>query len=333
MRGLADQHDARVADALEQRPQIGRLDVRERLARPAISRAIRASSAGSGRAGLGGSGWSSGRSGSQPSSPTSGTKRTSSSSSVSNSLLRHPRDADQLLRPRSMAPTGITRRPPIFELLLQRLRHARPAGGDDDRVVRRVLRPAERAVAVQHVHVVAACGGECLGGLVRQLTVALDRVDAARDPREHGGGVAGAGADLEHGFAARELQRLRHQRDDVGLRDRLAFLDRQRRVLVGELVQSRRQEGLARDVAHGVEHERVAHAARAIWRSTIAWRRALKSGSCFRNPSMVKSSSCRDRSETIRGITQSAGGARCRPVDRDRIGWSPELHALDEVAG
>ena len=37
--------------------------------------------------------------------------------------------------------------------------------------------------------------------------------------------------------------------------------DRQRAVLVGELLETRRDEDLARHLVHGLEHARVAHAA------------------------------------------------------------------------
>ena len=52
------------------------------------------------------------------------------------------------------------------------------------------------------------------------------------------------------------------QRDDVGLRDRLARLDRQRRVLVGELLQALAQKLLARHAAHGGQDPGIPDAAR-----------------------------------------------------------------------
>ena len=61
----------------------------------------------------------------------------------------------------------------------------------------------------------------------------LDRVDLGHDLRQHRGLVAGAGADLEHAAAGRRPASASViQRDDVGLRDRLAVADRQRAVLV-----------------------------------------------------------------------------------------------------
>src|SRR2546430_5725221 len=52
---------------------------------------------------------------------------------------------------------------------------------------------------------------------------------------------------------------LDHQRDDVGLRDRLAFPDRQRAVFVGELFKPGLDEGFTRNTAHGVQHASITH--------------------------------------------------------------------------
>ena len=76
------------------------------------------------------------------------------------------------------------------------------------------------------------------------------------------GGVARAGADLQQPVAGLERGGLEHQADDVGLGDGLALGDRQGAVVVGELAQRPGHEGLARDLAQGVEHARIAHAAR-----------------------------------------------------------------------
>jgi hypothetical protein len=57
------------------------------------------------------------------------------------------------------------------------------------------------------------------------------------------------------------LGRLDHQRDDVWLRNRLALTDRQRPILIGELLEPRLDEGFARHAPHGLEDAAVAHAA------------------------------------------------------------------------
>src|SRR5690606_35670543 len=70
-----------------------------------------------------------------------------------------------------------------------------------------------------------------------------------------------AGADLEHAVVRFDLGGLRHQRHDVGLRDGLARADRQRAVLVGEILHAGADETLARHRAHRGQHARVADAA------------------------------------------------------------------------
>jgi hypothetical protein len=112
------------------------------------------------------------------------------------------------------------------------------------------------------VHVIVMQIGQRPGRLLGELADALDRVDLAGDFGEHGRRVAGAGTDLQHPFAALERQRLDHEGDDVGLRDRLPLGDRQRRVVIGEFAQPLGQKGFARHRAHGIEHQVRAHAAR-----------------------------------------------------------------------
>jgi hypothetical protein len=147
------------------------------------------------------------------------------------------------------------------QLVEQRRRRLRPAGGDQDRVERRPLGPAQRAVAGAHLDGGGAVRLEPPARQCGQRGVPLDRADFAGDAREHGGGVARAGADLEHAVAGADPRRLDHARDDVRLRDRLPVRDRQRRVLVGEFAHPGLEERLARHLAHRREHARVAHAA------------------------------------------------------------------------
>ena len=125
-----------------------------------------------------------------------------------------------------------------------------------------MLRPALGSVAVQNMHVVIAEIGQRGGGLLGQLADALDRVDVAGDLGEDGRRIARSGSDLEHLFAALERQGFGHECDDIGLGDRLLFVDRQRAIVVGKLAQLFRQERLARHAAHGVENQFGAHAAR-----------------------------------------------------------------------
>jgi hypothetical protein len=92
--------------------------------------------------------------------------------------------------------------------------------------------------------------------------MALDGVDLARDPAQDRGGIARARADFEHLVAGLKFEQLDHAGDDVRLRDGLAGLDRQRRILVGKLGEMLRYEGLSRHFAHRGEDQRIGDAAR-----------------------------------------------------------------------
>jgi len=50
-------------------------------------------------------------------------------------------------------------------------------------------------------------------------------------------------------------ERFRHERNDVWLRDCLAFLDRKRRILIGKFAKLIGQEGLAGNRAHGIQDQ------------------------------------------------------------------------------
>ena len=92
----------------------------------------------------------------------------------------------------SSLPTGITSRPPGASCCSSASGTCGTARRDGDRVVGRVLGPAERAVAVQHVDVVVAEPLEPLARFGRERLEPLHREHLARDPAEHGGGVARA---------------------------------------------------------------------------------------------------------------------------------------------
>ena len=90
--------------------------------------------------------------------------------------------------------------------------------------------------------------------LRRELLDDLDAIDPGRKAGEHRGLVAEAGADVEDAVARPDIEQIRHQGDDVGLRDRLAESYRQGRVEVGEGAHFGRDELVARHLCHRVEH-------------------------------------------------------------------------------
>ena len=148
------------------------------------------------------------------------------------------------------------------ELPLQRVGDMRTAGGDDDGLERRLLGQALGAVGADDFGIGVAEPLQPGGGELRQRRVSLDGEHlvghAAHDRR----GVARSGADLEHRVAWLDLGKLDHAGDDIRLRDGLARLDGQRRILVDELLEMLRHEGLARHRAHGFKQERIVNAAR-----------------------------------------------------------------------
>src|SRR2546427_1078552 len=122
--------------------------------------------------------------------------------------------------------------PALGELLEERRWHRGAAGGDQDPVERRLVRPPERPAANADPHVRVAELLEEGTGTLREARQPLDRAHAARQLGEHRRLVARARADLEHLLAPRELEELRHERDDVGLGDGLLLADRERVVTV-----------------------------------------------------------------------------------------------------
>src|SRR6185312_1294447 len=136
--------------------------------------------------------------------------------------------------------------PRRFELREQGLRLGRRRRRDQNAVERRLLRPPFRAVSEARDDVAELQRLEARLGLAHQRAVALDGVDEPREPGEHGRLVAGTGADLEHAGARLDHQRLGHQRDDVGLADRLATGDGQGGVLPRPILEELRREEVAR---------------------------------------------------------------------------------------
>ena len=162
-------------------------------------------------------------------------------------------DPDELLAP-GLGPDRDDQPAALGELLQQRLRYRRPARGHDDGVEGCGFRVPERAVTPHDVRVVVAQAIEhrpCPRG---QRLVALDRPHVRRHPAQHRGAVAGPGPHLQHPVVRSDLGRLGHDGDDVGLRDGLALRDRERVVVVGELGQVVGQEPFAGHRAHGPQH-------------------------------------------------------------------------------
>ena len=134
---------------------------------------------------------------------------------------------------------------------------------DGDRLEGSPLGDAATAVADRELDVGDRQRGQRFAGAEGQRRVALDADHLGRQQREHAGGVAGAGPDLEHPLGAAQRQRLADRGDDPGLGDRLLLGDRQGRVVVGAVPQARRHERLSRHLSHRRQHPLVGDAAAA----------------------------------------------------------------------
>ena len=75
--------------------------------------------------------------------------------------------------------------------------------------------------------------------------------------------VAAAGANFEDRFGALELERFRHERGHVGLRDGLSPADAGRRIAIRHHARFGRHKFFARNLEHGVQHARISNAAPA----------------------------------------------------------------------
>ncbi len=148
----------------------------------------------------------------------------------------------------------------LGQLLQQGGRDLAGGGGHDDAVEGRGLRPALVAVAQPQLDVVQPQQPETPARGFQQLAVALDAEDAARQPGEDGGLVAGAGADFQHAVLRLQLKLLRHGGDDVGLRDGLAAGDGQGGIVPGVWLPFALHEQIARGLLHCLQHAGIADA-------------------------------------------------------------------------
>ena len=146
-----------------------------------------------------------------------------------------------------------------LQLVQQFRRLARRGRRDHDAVERRLLRPAQAAVAVAGDDVVDAQHPQPPLRLGQQAAVALHRIDIARQPAQHRRLVAGPRADLQHPVTRLHIQRLGHQADDIGLADGLGAVDRQGLVLPGLVEEFLVHEDGAVDRLHRRQHPGVGH--------------------------------------------------------------------------
>src|SRR3990172_9271251 len=151
---------------------------------------------------------------------------------------------------------------PDRELFEQRSWHFIGCRGHDDSVEGRDLGQATVAVTGDDGYVVVAVRLERFFRPLGERWEDLDRVHVARQPGENRRLVAGAGPDLQDPVFRLRVEKLRHDRHDVRLRDRLFLADGERMVRVGHGSYGLGHEEMPRHGSHGFEHPGVRNASR-----------------------------------------------------------------------
>ena len=103
-------------------------------------------------------------------------------------VIARPSNAHELLGT-WIVPDGNDHTSADLELMEKNARYVGRACRNQNRIKRRLLRPALCAVGVTHVHMVLARAGEILVGLGSQRADTFDGVDVARDLRQHSCGI------------------------------------------------------------------------------------------------------------------------------------------------
>src|SRR3984893_7794646 len=120
----------------------------------------------------------------------------------------------------------------------QRRRHEVRSCGQHDLVERRVLGSAMVAIAHSGLDIGEAQAVQALFGLCAELLDDFHAVHLACELSEDRRLITKAGADLEHHILGTDVEQIRHQRYNEGLRDRLLASDRKRHVRIDQWLSS-----------------------------------------------------------------------------------------------
>src|SRR5690625_5323230 len=151
------------------------------------------------------------------------------------SILRNPGDTDHLLL--LMVPHRNNQPALDCQLADQLLRHDRGSRCDNNSIIRRIGRPAERSVAQFDLQPVPEIA-EQVPGLQIELLMALHAVDLCTHLTEHRRLVAGTSADFKNLVTRSHSQKLSLGGHCIGLGDRLSFSDGKGGVLISPVLQS-----------------------------------------------------------------------------------------------
>ena len=114
----------------------------------------------------------------------------------------------------------------VLQLSKQQIaRQIRRAGGNNNSVKRPLFRPTQRAIPKFEMDISDAQRHEPFKGPIEQRLKPFDRPDFRRQFGKHGGLIAAASPDFQHMMSRLHIQPVRHQRDNIGLTNRLAMAD------------------------------------------------------------------------------------------------------------
>src|SRR5690554_6131034 len=122
--------------------------------------------------------------------------------------------------------------PTYRQLLFESFRNSRSACCNTDAIERGRFRPPQRTVSTAQIHLAEPGAVKIQPGLLYQLRNPLDRKYLQCHAGQHGRRITGSRANVEYALPALQCQSFRHQRNNVGLRNRLAMADGQRMVCV-----------------------------------------------------------------------------------------------------
>ncbi len=254
--GFAQQHDTRIANALQQRLQLGRIHRVESFGHRCHLARQRC---------IGGSGLFAIRRSDRHAPHGAGVHahvRRLTQHQVSPDVghvlnaelvvrqARHPHQLPDL----GVATQGHDESAALCQLVFQHLRNVPGIGMHHDRIEWRIFRPAFGPAVVAHMHVVAAQAGECGHGRQRGRPLWFDAVHARAQARQQRRHISRASPDLQHFVLRLEAQRGEHHAHVTWTRQQQTTGDGQRHIVKREFQQNLGREFLARYLAHGVEH-------------------------------------------------------------------------------
>ena len=124
-----------------------------------------------------------------------------------------------------------------------------------------MFRQAPASVPSHHGDIGQTQAGQIIRRLPRQLFMTLHRLNVLGELSQQGSLISRAGSDLQHFRRGLQMEKVQHQGNDVGLRNRLTRSDGKRMVFIGLVAVARLHKLVTRDRRHRIEQALVADAA------------------------------------------------------------------------